>query len=159
MMNSLPKPKPKARKNLMPPSRPHKAFVLMPFEPSFEDVYKLGIKGAAHESDAGIEITRLDEQLFAEGMLERIYRQIDNADVIIADLSKKNANVFYELGYAHAKGKLCIHLTSDPNNIPFDLRHQRHILYSNVTELKGKLVDNLRWAKTASIPDRSDLRS
>ena len=142
----------------MPPNRTPKAFVLMPFARSFEDVYKLGIKGAAQESDTGIEVTRLDEQLFAEGMLERIYRQIDDADVIIADLSEKNANVFYEFGYAHAKGKLCIHLTRDPDDIPFDLRHQRHLVYSSVTDLRTKLVGNLCWAKKIIDQRKAPLR-
>jgi len=142
----------------MPPNRPRKAFVLMPFAPSFEDVYKLGIKGAAQDSNTGIEITRLDEQLFAEGMLERIYREIDDADVIVADLSDKNANVFYELGYAHAKDKFCVLLTNDPNNIPFDLRHRRHIVYGSVSDLRIKLADNLRWAKTVIDNQREPLR-
>src|SRR3954452_23592229 len=61
--------------------------------------------------------------------LERIYRQIELADIIIADMSGKNPNVFYEVGYAHAKQKLCILLTANADDIPFDLKHQRHIVY------------------------------
>lgn len=69
----------------------------MPFHNGFDDIYQLGIKEVAKTCDVIAE--RLDEQLFGEGMLDRIYRQIEIADFIIADLSDRNANVFYELGY------------------------------------------------------------
>lgn len=123
------------------------AFVLMPFDSIFDDIYTLGIKEAA--SQVGIEAQRLDEQLFADGMMERIYRQIEAADIIIADMSGKNPNVFYEVGYAHAKDKLCILLTSDAKDIPFDLKHRRHIVYNNsIKFLKQELIKNLEWART-----------
>lgn len=83
------------------------AFVLMPFDAAFADVYSLGIKDAVEQ--AGMFAERVDEQVFhREGILERIYNQIDVADFIIADMTGRNPNVFYEVGYAHAKNKLCI---------------------------------------------------
>jgi nucleoside 2-deoxyribosyltransferase len=119
----------------------------MPFSADFDDVYKIAIKEAAQ--NVSIHAERLDEQMFDEGMLERIYRQIEVADIIIADLSTKNANVFYELGFAHAREKLCILLTSDTSEIPFDLRHRRHIVYgTSLTFLRDELTKNLEWAKT-----------
>src|SRR5690606_10986458 len=71
-------------------------FVLMPFEHRYNDVYKFGIKGAAEAAGAYAE--RVDEQNFTEGMLDRIFNQINKADVIIADMTGKNPNVFYEVG-------------------------------------------------------------
>lgn len=121
------------------------AFVLMPFNAEYNDVYKFGIKEAA--TSLGIRAERVDEQKFTEGMLERIYRQIDYADIIIADMSGQNPNVFYEVGYAHAKNKICILLTKDANDIPFDLKHRRHIIYKSISELKGSLEEELVWAK------------
>ena len=122
------------------------AFVLMPFHASFDDVYKLGIKETAASLD--IKAERVDEQIFQEGILERIYRQIDLADVIVADMTGQNPNVFYEVGYAHAKNKLCILLTKNSNDIPFDLKHHRHIVYgSSITNLKQMLMEELKWAK------------
>lgn len=50
------------------------AFVLMPFASSFDDVYKLGIKETA--DSIGMLAQRVDEQIYQEGILERIYRQI-----------------------------------------------------------------------------------
>jgi len=122
------------------------AFVLMPFSKTYDDIYKLGIKQAA--IDCNVTAERLDEQIFGEGMLERIYRQIDVSDFIIADLSDRNPNVFYELGYAHAKNKICILLTKDASDIPFDLKHKRHIVYGDsIAYLKSELIKNIEWAQ------------
>lgn len=78
-------------------------FVLMPFEPGFRDTYQVGIKQAC--SDAGACAERVDEQLFGESILDRIYNQISKADVIVADMTGRNPNGFYETGYAPALGK------------------------------------------------------
>src|SRR5215467_9797558 len=77
--------------------------VLMPFKKEFNDTYTFGIKGAA--DDVGAYAERIDEQIFSEGILDRIFNQISKADVIIADMTGRNPNVFYEVGYAHALGK------------------------------------------------------
>lgn len=122
------------------------AFVLMPFDKSFDDIYKLGIQAAAE--DAGIVAERVDEQIYSEGILERIYRQIKNADFIIADMTGRNPNVFYEVGYAHAHEKPCTLLTQSANDIPFDLLHHRHIVYeSSIKTLKEKLSQEFKWHK------------
>jgi len=122
------------------------AFVIMPFSKDFDDIYKLGILEAAKSCDVKAE--RLDDQLFSEGMMERTYRQIDIADIIIADLSTRNANVFYELGYAHAKDNLCILLTKNASDIPFDLKHRQHVVYGDsISYLKAELIKAINWAK------------
>lgn len=123
-----------------------KAFVIMPFAEEFDDIYVLGIKETAKK--LGVNAYRLDEELFDEGMLDKIYKDIQAADFIIADLSDKNPNVFYELGYAHAHNKLCLLITKEAENIPFDLKHKRHIVYNgSISMLKEKLTENIKWAK------------
>ncbi len=120
-------------------------FVLMPFNDGFKDIYHLGIKKTAEE--AGLRAERVDEQLYSESMLERIYQQINAADIIVADMTGQNSNVFYEVGYAHAKGKLCILLTQNASDIPFDLRQHRHIVYGgSIVNLQNALATNLQWA-------------
>lgn len=122
------------------------AFILMPFDSSFDDIYKLGIQAAAEKCN--IIAQRVDEQKFSETMLERIYRQIEQADFIIADMTGRNPNVYYEVGYAHAKGKLCTLLTQDAADIPFDLKHHRHIVYGNsIQSLKKELDTEFVWLK------------
>jgi hypothetical protein len=118
----------------------------MPFSGEFDDIYKIGIKETA--ANLGIRAERVDEQLYKEGILDRIYNQIGLSDIIIADMTGRNANVFYEVGYAHAKGKLCLHLTQEAKDIPFDLQHHRHIVYgSSIAKLKSELTENIKWAK------------
>lgn len=123
------------------------AFVLMPFHEDFDDIYKLGIKEAS--SALNIKAERVDEQFYQESILERIYLQIEAADIVIADMSGQNPNVFYEVGYAHAKEKLCILLTKQSSDIPFDLKHHRHIVYNgSISKLKKSLEEELLWAKS-----------
>lgn len=122
------------------------AFILMPFHKDFDDVYRLGIKAAAEE--CGVVAERVDEQTFSETILERIYRQIKNSDFIIADMTGQNPNVFYEVGYAHSAGKLCTLITQSTDDIPFDLKHHRHLIYgSSIQNLKELLIPELLWLK------------
>lgn len=132
-------------------------FVLMPFKDEFRDVYEVGIKQAC--TDAGAYSERLDEQIFEERMLERIYNQIAKADVIVADLTGQNPNVFYEVGYAHALGKRTILLTQRSEDIPFDLKHYNHIIYGGrIAEMKKELETRVRWmiANPREAAPRSD---
>lgn len=116
----------------------------MPFTEDFDDIYQLGIKQSCIDADSYCE--RVDEQIFNESILERIYNQISKADIIIADMSNRNPNVFYEVGYAHALGKTTILLTNDSVDIPFDLKHYPHIIYNNkISKLKKELTTKLKW--------------
>lgn len=102
-------------------------FVIMPFTSEFEDVYLAGIKPACERAGAYAE--RVDEQIFQERILQRVYNQIAKADIIVADMSERNANVFYETGYAHALGKNVVLITKNQDDIPFDLKDFPHIVY------------------------------
>jgi hypothetical protein len=88
---------------------------------------------------------RIDEQIFIENILMRLYSQIERADIIVSDMTGQNANVFYEAGYAHALQKGIMFLTQDISDIPFDLRHYPHIVYSpqNISGLKDELHKRL----------------
>jgi hypothetical protein len=119
-------------------------FVLMPFDNLFDDVYKLGIKATCEDMNTYCE--RVDEQIFEENILDRIYNQISKADIVIADLTGKNPNVFYETGYAHALGKKVVLLTQKAEDIPFDLKHYSHIIYDGkILKLKDELKKRIDW--------------
>lgn len=116
----------------------------MPFGEAFSDVYKIGIKESCEAAGAYCE--RVDEQIFNERILDRIYNQIAKADLIIADMTDRNPNVFYEVGYAHALGKTTVLLTSKADDIPFDLKHFPHIVYGNsLSELRAQLTKRVKW--------------
>jgi hypothetical protein len=133
-------------------------FVLMPFDDKFSDIYKFGIRGAAE--DVGAYAERIDEQIFTEGILDRIFNQISKSDVVVADMTGRNPNVFYEVEYAHALGKITLLLTQDVEDIPFDLKHRQHIVYGGkIDKLRSDLAERLRWAVEASRRERSPLRS
>ena len=104
------------------------AFVIMPFDEGFKAVYDQFIEPILKE--LGFSVSRADTQLNMENILRSIARSLANADLIIADLSIPNENVYYELGLAHALGKPVIMLTEHVDALPFDLRSYRVIPYS-----------------------------
>src|SRR5450432_3530111 len=135
-------------------------FVLMPFTAIFDDLYGLGIKAAC--SELGVYCERVDEQIFPESILDRIYNQINKADIIIADMTGRSPNVFYEVGFAHALRKKVILLTQNANDIPFDLMHYSHIVYGgSIIKLKEELVKKIDWyiknPSEQELPNISDL--
>jgi nucleoside 2-deoxyribosyltransferase len=72
---------------------------------------------------------------------------IQMADVILADLTRKNANVFYEVGICHALAKPVLLLAQSIDEVPFDLRHRRVLLYEysprGCKRLEGALKENM----------------
>jgi hypothetical protein len=62
----------------------------------------------------------------------------------VADLTSKNPNVFYELGMAHAMGKEVVLLAQSLDDVPFDLRPVRTIIYDNDLAGYDELADRLR---------------
>lgn len=120
------------------------AFVLMPFDQNFNDIYYYGIKETC--KDLNVYCERVDEQIFSERILDRIFNQISKADIIVADMTHRNANVFYEVGYAHALGKNVILLTQNSEDIPFDLKHYPHIIYNgDIKFLHEKLKVRIQY--------------
>jgi hypothetical protein len=108
---------------------PRLAFVIMPFRPKwsgylYADIFKPAL------SAAGLHPQRADEMM-GRNVLQDIWRAIYASRVIIADVTEQNANVYYELGIAHTLGKPTILLTQSIDAVPFDLRHQRLISYSD----------------------------
>lgn len=137
-------------------------FVLMPFADSFNDIYRLGIKSACE--NAGAYCERVNEQFFKESILRQVYNQIAKADLIVADMTGRNPNVFYEVGYAHALDKDVVLLTQSAEDIPFDLKHHFHIIYGqSIVDLLDKLTPRVRWSlfqleATGEIPEIPSLQ-
>jgi hypothetical protein len=71
-------------------------------------------------------------------------------------MTGRNPNVFYEAGYAHAKDKLCTLLTQSTDDIPFDLKHHRHIVYDgSIQTLKAKLKPEIEWLKAEAAKQKT----
>ena len=69
--------------------------------------------------------------MHGENIVEDIWKALLTSQYVVADVTGKNSNVYYELGIAHTLGKKVILLTQEISDIPFDTRHLRHIVYSN----------------------------
>lgn len=103
------------------------AFVLMPFADDFFDVYKYFISECIQR--AGYVVKRADDIKSQNNIIGDIVDGIVNSDLIVADLTGANPNVYYELGIAHGLNKKVILLTQEINEIPFDLRSYRVVGY------------------------------
>jgi hypothetical protein len=55
--------------------------------------------------------------------------------VVIADMTDRNPNVFYELGVRHALRNATVLVAQDLQDVPFDLRHFAAIQYDWTTKL------------------------
>jgi hypothetical protein len=102
-------------------------FVMMPFSKRFDDVYRLLIAPVA--MDNGLTVLRADEMAGPGFIMEQIRTAVQQSRLCIADLTGSNPNVLYEVGYAQAAGKPLVLLAEEASQLPFDIAHQRVILY------------------------------
>jgi hypothetical protein len=123
--------------------KPRSVFVIMPFASAFDDVYELGIKASVEA--LGWECQRADEVIHNRDIMCKVCQGIRQARFVIADLTGQNANVFYELGMAHALEKDVILLAQDLGDVPFDLRPMNIIEYEPIQpqSLAQKLTKTL----------------
>lgn len=121
-------------------------FVLMPFKNEWSQrVYNFLIKKNVEE--VGLQCLRADN-MTGPIIIEDIWTQINQAGIIIADVTGKNPNVMYELGIVHTLGKPAILITQEIEKIPFDFTHLRHYQYSDnfesFNDFGNRLKDILR---------------
>lgn len=128
---------------------PNLAFVIMPFDKSFDDIYQLGIKETIQS--LGLQCKRSDEIVHTQNVIcTSICQPIRAARYIIADITGKNPNVFYELGLTHARAedrdqinKRVLIITQKMDDVPFDLRTMSIVHYENIGSLRAKLKATL----------------
>lgn len=119
-----------------PEIRPH-AFVVMPFGRKkggdgaiydFNAIYAQLIKPTLET--AGFEPFRADEETVSGDILTDMFQELLLADLVLADMSIDNANVFYELGIRHAFRKRgVVHIQAGRAYMPFDIFNVRTIPY------------------------------
>jgi Sigma-54 interaction domain len=105
-------------------------FVLMPFEDKrdMQRVYTNHVKVVIEER-CNLRCERADDIHDISGVMQSVWDSINRARVIIAEMTERNPNVFYELGIAHTLGKPVIMITRSMEYVPFDLKHLRCIVY------------------------------
>jgi tetratricopeptide (TPR) repeat protein len=117
--------------------KPH-AFVAMPFgmkkdsqgnDIDFNRVYSELIKPALEA--AGLEVFRADEEMRAGEIRKDMFQELLIADLVVADLTLDNPNVWYELGVRHALRARGVVLVQGPRPYqPFDIYTDRKLPYS-----------------------------
>ena len=124
-------PAKKSAKSASPPaakSATDSCFTIMPFGGWFDDYYAIIYKPAIEA--AGLSACRADDLYRPSAIVTDIWNYTKSSKLILADLSGKNPNVFYELGLAHALAKPAILIAESMDDVPFDLRALRVLEYN-----------------------------
>lgn len=119
-----------------------RVFVVMPFAKKFDDLYVIGIREVAEK--LGLSVERADDVEHNNQVLEVIQQKISDYELVVADISSPNPNVFYEVGYAHAKRTPTILLSLNGERPPFDLQSFNQIVYESLVDLRDKLEKRIR---------------
>lgn len=119
-------------------------FMIMPFRERFTNVYENVIRPVV----AGLNLTmrRGDDFSSTRGsIMAEVWAAIYACKLVIVETTEINANVYYELGIAHALGKPAILLTqtTEVEQLPFDIRHLRFLVYEDSIAGSEKLEADL----------------
>jgi hypothetical protein len=138
---------------------PARAFVVMQFTSPFNEIYADVIRDACHSF--GLEPVRADDTYGPGLIITDIIEQIQSARVVIADVTAApgvNANVYWEVGFAHGVGRPLILLAESSTKLPFDISGFRTLFYENSITGRGKFDAALKrhlgavLGKAASAP-------
>lgn len=148
--------------------RKKQIFVAMPFKHQLDFVFEAicdCVKKINRENNTDLLAPiRIDKQIvgFSYDIVNEMLDKIQDAGLLIADLTEQNANVYYETGFAQGllRAKLgntaeVLYLISNPADAAhpyspakFDVNHYKIIGYKNegngVAELKAKLEAELK---------------
>lgn len=117
------------------------AFIIMPFDPEFSPIYDQLIKPALE--DAGYSVLRADSFFDQQNIMRDIVRGIVEASLVVAELTTTNPNVLYELGLCHGLRVPTVLIAQSMDEVPFDLRSYRTVIYSTNFAEVGKLRSTL----------------
>ncbi|MBR6790971.1 MAG: tetratricopeptide repeat protein [Oscillospiraceae bacterium] len=143
-----------------------KCYVIMPYggdDPErrkrFEGVYRSLICPAA--AAAGYEAIREDHEATPGSITRNIILNLADADMVIADLTGGNANVFYELGIRHVMAKSrTVLICHKDYPIPFDTAAYQVVPYTDDAysshEVHQRIVEAIRMREQSeAVPDNS----
>lgn len=113
-------------------------FTIMPFSDWFQDYYEHIYVPAIEAAD--LKSCRADDLYRPGTIVQDIWDYTKSAKLVLADLTGRNPNVFYELGLAHALAKPVILLSETIDEVPFDLRALRVIEYNKNESAWGAIL-------------------
>lgn len=123
----------------------NEAFIVMEFDnPVMDNLYKYGIKEVVEA--AGFEPRRVDDYEFRGRITDQILQGILTSQIVIAECSAANKNVFFEIGYALGNKREVVFLVDEAKNIPFDLKDFRFIIHhGSIDTLRAQLKSRLDY--------------
>ena len=114
-------------------------FVAMPYNDEMVDVFEFGIREPVN--NAGCLCERCDREVFTGDVLDHIKLRIAQADVVIADMTGSNPNVYLEVGYAWGKGVQTLLVARAGEELKFDVKMHNCLYYKNINDLRKQLTD------------------
>lgn len=125
-------------------------FVIMPFQPAWSrTVYEMIKRAVAALSVTPEPLVQRSDEITTPGRItDQIVSGIQLARVVVADITGLNANVMWELGYAHALGKPTVILNQQIGESPFDLVDHRQVGYAEhpTSDDESRIIEFLRSA-------------
>ncbi|MEM9936717.1 MAG: hypothetical protein AAF824_24020 [Bacteroidota bacterium] len=121
------------------PKRNH-CLVSMPLEAYWSETLWIHIQTTLQT--VGVDSER-SGNLFQENFLEPFWNQINEVDMMVADLTYKHPDVFYKIGVAHTLGKRVILIAQHERDVPRDFRRFPVIIYNNNIPGLRKLAEGL----------------
>jgi hypothetical protein len=121
--------------------KPH-VFVAMPFAEEYGDRFQYGIQGAANA--AGYLCERADLASFTGDVIAWVKNRIGSAALVIADLTAANPNVYLEVGYAWGRGVRTVLIVAQGDELKFDVRTQRCLIFRSIRHLEELLTKELK---------------
>ena len=117
---------------------------IMPFDPSFRAVWD-AIRDVAEGDPFNMRCVRADDVARPGFIMEDVLEYIARARLVVADLTGRNPNVFYELGIAHTSkpSASVVLLAQSIDDVPFDLRHLRCLIYEADLPMLGRELDSV----------------
>ena len=79
------------------------------------------------------KVERADEDADPGAITPRMINAITTADLVVIDLTDHNPNVFYEMAIAHGYRSPCVHIITEGQKIPFDVKDMNTVEY-NLTD-------------------------
>ncbi len=104
------------------------AFVIMPFAEEYTAGYRDVIEPAVER--AGLRCVRADQE--PQGHIHHMmFERIFDSEVVVADISGANPNVFYEVGVSNCVGCRTVTVTREDfiERVPFDIKPYRVLVY------------------------------
>jgi len=92
-------------------------------------------------------VTPFDLGLYGgASIVKDVIYAIDRADMVVADLSNGNPNVFYELGITHALGRPCVAVLQEGQSVEFDVNAYR-VFYIDLRSSRSRAADEAAYSR------------